>query len=76
MIIGYQQNIRTDEGIAGLYDMASIVPAKVLGLGCTGLAVGAIADLVALNAECVPEAVVSRPMPRWVMKSGRVLATP
>jgi cytosine deaminase len=76
MIIGYRQNIRTDEGLTALYGMASVVPAQVLGLGCTGLAVGAVADLVALDAQCVAEAVVSRPMPRWVMKAGQVVSQP
>ena len=73
MLIGYRQGMRSDADIAGCLDLATTAPARVLGLTDYGLAAGAWADLVVLDAASVPEAVVSRPRERLVIKRGVLL---
>jgi cytosine deaminase len=74
MLIGYRQGMKTDADLSHIFAMATTLPARVLGLGGDyGLAVGARADLVALDATSVPEALVARPSGRMVIKGGRVL---
>lgn len=73
MLVGYRQGMRTD---TELYDAVSLVtaaPARVLGIEGYGLEIGAWADIVVLQAGSVPEAVVSRPGGRLVIKRGRVV---
>jgi cytosine deaminase len=74
MLIGYRQGMRDDADIAACFDLTTVAPARVLGLGAEyGLAVGAWADLVVLSAASVPEAVVGRPLDRRVIKRGVVI---
>ena len=48
--------------------------AKVLGLAGYGLAEGCAADLIAVRAESVAEAVASHPPRLFVMKRGQIVA--
>jgi cytosine/creatinine deaminase len=74
MLIGYRQGMMSDADLTQAFAMATTLPAQVLGLGTEyGLIPGAWADLVALDAASVPEAVVGRPAARIVIKRGRVL---
>ncbi len=60
-LIGYRQDFRADEDLALALDLATHAAAKVLGLEDYGLAEGCAADLVAVRAESVAEAVASHP---------------
>lgn len=74
MLIGYRQGMMSDADLARAFALATTAPARALGLGAGyGIQVGAWADLVALDASSVPEAVVSRPRDRIVMKRGRLI---
>lgn len=73
MLIGWKQNFRRDEDLELAYMMCSSIGRKQMGLPDAGLAEGMIADLVALPAESVAEAVTMRPPRTLVMKAGRVL---
>jgi cytosine/creatinine deaminase len=74
MMIGYRQGLLADEDVALALDMAGPLARKALGLADAAIAVGAPADLVAVHAESIAEAVASSPPRRLVMKRGRVLA--
>ena len=73
-IVGYRQDFRADEDLALALDLATHAAAKVLGLADHGLAEGRAADLVAIRAELVPEAVASHPLRLLVMKRGKIVA--
>ncbi len=73
-LIGYRQDFRADEDLAVALDLATHAAAKVLGLADYGLAEGCTADLVAVRAECVAEAVASHPPRLLVMKRGKIVA--
>ena len=74
MLVAYRAGLRTDAGLALALDLASRAGAERLGYGPFGLAVGARADFVTVEAETVAEAVVSRPPRSLVVKAGRPLA--
>ncbi|MCB8877520.1 amidohydrolase family protein [Acidisoma silvae] len=75
MLIGYRQGMMTDAALQEAFALATTAPAKVLGLGANyGLAVGAWADLVAMQAGSVAEALLTRPPGRVVIKRGRVVS--
>jgi len=73
MMIGYRQNICAKEDLAYCFDMATTLPARVLGLDGYGIAPGCKADLVILASASVQDAVLDRPVARTVLKSGRVI---
>ncbi|MCB8882133.1 amidohydrolase family protein [Acidisoma cellulosilytica] len=74
MLIGYRQGMVTDAELDAAFALATTAPAKVLGLDADyGVAVGAWADIVALQAASVAEALVTRPGGRVVLKRGRLL---
>jgi cytosine/adenosine deaminase-related metal-dependent hydrolase len=73
-LIGYRQDFRADEDLELALDLATHAAAKVLGLTNYGLQEGASADLVAVRAESVPEAVAAHPPRTLVMKRGKVVA--
>lgn len=73
-LVGYRSGLRTDNDLRHLLDSATIAGAKLLGLGEYGVAVGARADLVLVDAECAPEAVAAHPAGRTVIKGGRIVA--
>jgi len=74
MLIGYRGNFRHDHELRLAYDMVTDAAARVLGLTDYGIAIGGPADLVAVEAETLAEAVATRPRRKWVMKAGRVVA--
>ena len=74
MMIGYRSGFYTDDELAAAFDVVTAAGAKALGLEGYGIAVGAKADFVTLDAEHVPEAVVAVPQPRRVFKEGRLVA--
>lgn len=74
MLIGYRSGFYTDEELRAAFDVVTTAGAKALRLADFGLAVGAKADFVTLQAAHVPEAVVSVPKQRKVFKAGRLVA--
>ncbi|HLH48949.1 MAG TPA: amidohydrolase family protein [Roseiarcus sp.] len=74
MMIGYRQDFRADADLELAFDLATGAAARELGLADYGLRVGAAADLVAVPAASVPEAVAAHPPRTLVMKRGRVLS--
>jgi len=74
MLIGYRQGFLADADLNLAFDLANGAAARVLKLDDHGMRVGAAADLVAVRAKSIPEAVVSHPPRRLVMKRGRVVA--
>ncbi|KUM25126.1 cytosine deaminase [Mesorhizobium loti] len=73
-MIGYRSGFYEDRDLEAAYDVVSHAGAKALGLEGYGIAVGAGADFVALNAKHVPEAVVAVPRERAVYRAGRAIA--
>ena len=73
-IIGYRSGFYTDDELSSAFDMVTFAGAKALRLEGYGLAVGAKADFVTLEAAHIPEAVVSVPRKRKVFKAGRLVA--
>jgi cytosine deaminase len=74
MLIGYRQGLLADDDLVLAFDLATHAAARVLGLEGYGLAEGCFADLVAVRAESVAEAVASHPARFLVMKRGKVVA--
>ena len=74
MLIGYRQGFLADADLELAFDLASGAAARVLGLADHGLRVGAAADLVAMKAGSISEAVAVRPPRILVVKRGRVVA--
>jgi cytosine deaminase len=74
MLIAYRANFRHDEELALAFDMVTAAAAGVLGIPSYGLAAGASADFVTVNAASLPEAVATRPPRRLVVKAGRTIA--
>ncbi len=74
MLIGYRQGFLADADLELAFDLASGAAARVLGLAGHGLFVGAAADLVAIKAGSIAEAVAAHPPRAVVMKRGRILA--
>jgi cytosine deaminase len=75
-IIGYRQRLYTDDELRLAFDLATAHGARVLGVDGYGLEPGDRADLVAIDARNVQEAVVAHPPRRLVVHDGRVGATP
>jgi cytosine deaminase len=73
-MIGYRCGFNTDEELEVAFDLATASAAKALRLSGYGLHTGAAADFVVLDAEHIPEAVVSAPGKRSVYKRGRLVA--
>jgi cytosine/adenosine deaminase-related metal-dependent hydrolase len=74
MLIGYRQGLLADEDLALAFDRATGAAARVLGRAKGEIAVGGSADLFAVPAETLAEAVASHPPRTLVMKRGRVVA--
>jgi cytosine deaminase len=73
MMIGYRQGLLDDADVALAFELGNARSAQVLGLTDHGLRVGAAADLVAVPAGSIAEAVAAHPPRALVMKRGRVL---
>jgi cytosine deaminase len=74
MLIAYRQDFRSDADLDLAFDLTTWASAQVLGLADHGIRVGAAADLVAMAAGSIAEAVAARPRRSLVMKRGRVVA--
>jgi cytosine/creatinine deaminase len=74
MMIGYRQGLLADEDVELAFSLATSAAARVLGLDKRDIAVGSAADLVAVQAESIPEAVVSHPLRTLAMKRGSIVA--
>ncbi|MFM9370116.1 amidohydrolase family protein [Streptomyces sp. Da 82-17] len=73
-LLAYRTDARTDAELAACYELVAHGGAALLGLEQSGLEVGDPADFVVLAAETVVQAVVDRPLPRLVVRGGRVVA--
>ena len=73
MLVAYRSGFRTDPDLASCLDLATSAAASALGLADRGLRPGAHADLLALEAASVPQAIVERPAPLLVIRRGRVV---
>lgn len=73
-LVCYRNNLRRDDDIEGVIDVATYGGASVVGAADYGLAEGRFADLVVVDGETHVEAVISRPARSLVMKSGQVVA--
>jgi cytosine/adenosine deaminase-related metal-dependent hydrolase len=74
MLIGYRQGFLADADLELAFDLANGAAARILGLAGHGVKVGAAADLVAIPAGCIAEAVAAHPPRLLVMKRGRIVA--
>lgn len=73
-IIGYRSGFYTDDELTAAFDVVTAAGARALRLEGYGLQPGAKADFVTLQAEHIPQAVVSVPKGRRVFKAGRLVA--
>jgi cytosine/adenosine deaminase-related metal-dependent hydrolase len=73
-IVGYRQGLLADEDLALAFDLASGAATRVLGRAENAIVVGAAADLIAVPAQSIAEAVAAHPPRALVMKGGRVVA--
>jgi cytosine deaminase len=74
MLVAYQQGWRSDEDLALALDMVGGRAAQAMGLDGYGLAIGAPADILLIDAANIAEAVAARPARRVVLKRGRLVA--
>jgi cytosine/creatinine deaminase len=74
MLIGWRADYRRDEDLIAAFDMVTAAGARAHGVASYGLVVGAPADLCAVAASGVPEAIAAQPSRQWVMKAGRLVA--
>lgn len=75
MMIGYRSGFNTDEDLGIAFDVVTAGGARALRLEGYGLRVGAKADFVTLDVECLAMAVVAVPRSRSVYKNGRCVAS-
>ncbi|MFF5209015.1 amidohydrolase family protein [Streptosporangium sp. NPDC000396] len=73
MHLAYRSTFRRDEDIELALRAATYGGARALNLDAYGLAPGAVADLVVVEARTPAEAVVTHPVRDLVMKGGRVV---
>jgi cytosine deaminase len=74
-ILAYRQGLATDPDLELAFSLATDRAAAALGLdGGYGLREGASADLVAVRASGIPEAVAAHPPRELVLKRGAVVA--
>jgi cytosine/creatinine deaminase len=74
MIVGLRNNLRRDDEVELALDMVTQGGATAMRLDGYGLAPGAWADIVLVDAETPADAVVSRPPRKLVLKRGHVVA--
>lgn len=71
-LVSYRNNFRRDDEIEMVIDIATNGGAAVMGVEDYGFAVGKAADLALFDGETHVAAVVNQPLPRLVMKRGRL----
>jgi len=74
MLIGWRADYRSDADLLAAFDMVTSAGAHAHGMSTYGVVPGAPADLCAVAASCVPEAIAAQPKRKWVMKSGHLVA--
>ena len=74
MHLAYRSTFRRDEEIEMALEAATYGGARALGLQAYGLQRGAQADIVAVDASTLAEAIVTHPVRDLVVKAGRVIA--
>jgi cytosine/creatinine deaminase len=74
MLVGYRQGLLADADLELAFDLTNGRSAAILGLAEHGLRIGAAADLVAIRAASIAEAVAAHPPRALVMKRGRIVA--
>ena len=74
MHLAYRSTFRRDEEIEMALEAATYGGARALGLQAYSLQPGARADIVAVNASTVAQAVVTHPVRDLVVKAGRIVA--
>ncbi|GLS78662.1 amidohydrolase [Oharaeibacter diazotrophicus] len=72
-LIGYRADFRHDHELEAAFALASAAPRAVIGMPPVAIEPGAPADLVAVDATCLPEAVATHPPRRLVVKAGQIL---
>ena len=75
-LVGYVEGLSTDDELATAYAMTTDDAARVLGIERYGLEPGRRADLVAISATGVAEAVATHPARTLTVHAGRVVAGP
>lgn len=73
-LIGLRNDLRRDDEIEWAFDCVTGAAARACGFAGHGLAAGARADLVLVDASCVAEAVVKRAPRRLVVAGGAIAA--
>ena len=74
-LVAYRQGLASDDDLELCFSLATERAARALGLaGDYGLREGAAADLIAVRAEGLPEAVAAHPPRALVVKRGRIVA--
>lgn len=73
-LIAQRQGLMTDADLELSFEAATKAADAALGDPQRGLEVGAMADLVALRAASVADAVVNRPVRAWVFRGGKIVA--
>ncbi|MEU8527820.1 amidohydrolase [Streptomyces sp. NPDC048629] len=73
-LLAYRTDARTDAELAACYTLAADAGAELLGLERCAFRPGDPADFVLVDAESVAQAVVDRPLPRFVVHGGAVVA--
>lgn len=72
-LAAYRSGLRTDPELRRALHSATLAGAALLGLGPYGVAAGARADLVLVDAQCAPEGVAAHPPRLAVIKGGRII---
>ncbi|WP_448952511.1 amidohydrolase [Labrys neptuniae] len=73
-IVAARQEFYSNDDLRLALDLATVEPAKALGIAGYGLAPGAPADLVAIDTPSIEEAVINRPPRKLVIRDGEVVA--
>lgn len=73
-IIAIRNEMFSDSDLEAAFALATREPDEVLGAPQRGLRVGAVADLVAVRAASLADAVIDRPPRALVLRAGRVAA--
>jgi cytosine deaminase len=74
MLVSWRSDFRLDDHLMTAFDMITVALARIRGQNPTGISIGATADLCFLEAEGIPEAVVSQPKRKMVIKRGKIVA--
>ena len=74
MLIGYRQGFLADADLDLAFELGNGAAARVLGLADHGIRIGGAADLVAIPAGSISEAVAGHPPRTFVIKRGRLVA--